>query len=215
MSKRGAYKKSRIQRLTTNKKTTIPKIQTAKSQKSQLFKETLKLVKQANSRLTKLRQSGYDTGTWSSKKLNARLQTNKIGAWHRGRIKVNENMTDTQLKAIQKASSQFLSSKTSTPKGIGQVKKKTLESLKQTLATEDKGKLTTEDAEFYYDMLGTDDFDNFSDKIGASTLWIQIDEAIEQGDSEESWISRLSRYTEINDEDTRDRAIRLYNKYIL
>lgn len=214
MSKRGTYKKSRIQRLSSNK-TTIPKTKTKQSIKNETFKETLKLVKQVNSRLTKLKQSGYETGTWASKKLNNRLQTSKIGAWHRGRVKVKETMTNTQLLAIQKASKQFLESKTSTPKGIKSVKKQTIKSLQETLSEENKEKVSEEDAMFYYDMFGTDDFDYFADKIGPSTLMILIDEAIENGDSEESWIDRLSRYTTLNDEDERLRAIRLYNKYII
>ena len=42
-----------------------------------------------------------------------------------------------------------------------------------------------------------------------------IDEAIENNDSEDDWISRLGMYITLNDLDIRDRAIRLYNKYIL
>ena len=74
--------------------------------------------------------------------------------------------------------------------------------------------MTEEDAEFYYDMLGDDDFDYFADKIGASTLWQLIDEAIEMNDTEDSWLNRLGNYITLNDLDIRDRAIRLYNKYV-
>lgn len=213
MSSRSRYKKSRASRLVSNIKS--PNIKNNKiDTRSQTFKDTLKLVKQANARLTRLNKAGYSTGTWSSKKLNTRLQTAKIGAWHRGRIKVKESMSETQLKAIQKATKQFLNSKTSTYKGINKVKKNTIKSLASTLSDEDRGKVNEEDAEFYYDMLGEDDFDYFADKIGASTLWILIDEANEQGDSQEGWLDRLSRYITLNDEDVRNRAIRLYDKYI-
>lgn len=213
MSKRGTYKKSRTLKInkkpTTNNRTSSNKVATTSS-----FNETLKLVKKANSKITKLRQAGYKSGTWASKNLNNRLQTAKIGAWHRGKIRIRENMTETQLMNIRKSINQFLVSKTSTPKGIKKVKKKTLESLAQTLSDEDRGKLDTEDAEFYYEMLGNKDFDFFSDKIGASILWICIDEAVENNDTEESWISRLSNYITLNNEDYRNRAIRLYHKYV-
>ena len=63
-------------------------------------------------------------------------------------------------------------------------------------------------------MLGDDDFDYFADKIGASTLWQLIDEAIEMNDTEDSWLNRLGNYITLNDLDIRDRAIRLYNKYV-
>lgn len=210
---RKSYKKSRINKISSNiKQPKVAKTKTITTRDS--FKETLKLVKQANSRLTKLKQAGYKTGTWSSKKLNTRLQTNKIGAWHRGRIKVREDMTETQLKAIQKATKQFLTSKTSTPKGINKVRKNTIDSLSRTLSEEDKPKLSYEDAEFYYDMLGEDDFDFFADKRGASTVWAWIDDAIDNGDTLDGWLDRLSDYVNINDEDVRFRATRLYNKYI-
>lgn len=213
MSSRSRYKKSRATRLGSNIKS--PNIKSTRvDTSSQTFKETLKLVKQVNSRITQLNKHGYSSGTWASKKLNARLQTSKIGAWHRGRVKVKESMSDTQLKAIQKASRQFLESKTSTYKGINKVKKNTIKSLASTLSDEDRGRVNEEDAEFYYDMLGEDDFDYFADKIGASTLWILIDEANENGDSESSWLDRLGRYITLNDEDVRNRAIRLYDKYI-
>ena len=213
MSSRSRYKKSRVSRLGSNIKS--PNIKATKeSTKSQTFKDTLKLVKQVNSRITKLNQHGYASGTWASKKLNTRLQTSKIGAWHRGRVKVKESMSETQLKAIQKASRQFLASKTSTYKGINKVKKNTIKSLASTLSDEDRGKVNSEDAEFYYDMLGEDDFDYFSDKIGASTLWSLIDDSIEYNDSKDGWLNRLGNYITLNDEDVRNRAIRLYNKYI-
>lgn len=209
---RKSYKKSRLNRISTTQK--VSKVKPTRTSKSQTFKDTLKLVKQANARLTRLNKGGYSTGTWASKKLNTRLQTNKIGAWHRGRVKVKESMTETQLKAIQKATKQFLVSKTSTTKGINQVKKNTIKSLASTLSDEDRGKVSEEDAEFYYDMLGEDDFDYFADKIGASTLWILIDEATENGDSQDDWLTRLGRYITLNDEDVRNRAIRLYDKYV-
>ena len=213
MSSRSRYKKSRGSRLASNIKS--PNIKTTKvNTKSQTFKETLKLAKQVNSRISQLNKHGYSTGTWASKKLNTRLQTSKIGAWHRGRVRVKESMSETQLKAIQKASRQFLDSKTSTYKGINKVKKNTIKSLASTLSDEDKGKLSDEDAEFYYDMLGENDFDYFADKIGASTLWTLIDDAITEGDSKDGWLDRLGRYITLNDEDVRNKAIRLYNKYI-
>ena len=213
MSRRGTYKKSRISKLSVNKRSPI-NITTPISDDSGTFKETLKLVKQANAKITKLNQAGYKSGTWASKKLNNRLQTDKYGAWHRGKIKINPNMTETQLLGVRKSINQFLASKTSTPKGITKVKSKTLKSLAQTLSEDDGKKLTSEDAEFYYDMLGEHDFDFFADKIGASTLWICIDEAIEKGDTEDKWIKRLSNYITLNDEDYRERAIRLYDKYV-
>ena len=184
-------------------------------ERAKLLAETRKSVEKANKRLKGLKNAGY-TGTWSSKKLINRLDNKKLDAWDkRGKIKVNKQMTNTQLKAVQKASDQFLKSKTSTPKGIKDVKSATIKSLQATLSDEQRGKVTEEDAEFYYDMFGSDDFNYFADKIGASTLWTLIDDSIEKLDSEESWLKKLSNYITLNDLDMRERAIRLYEKYII
>jgi len=183
--------------------------------RSKLMADTRKLVEQANRRLKGLNQAGYK-GTWASKKLINRIDTKLLNAWSKqGKIKINRTLTNTQLKAIQKATDQFLKSKTSTIKGIRETENSTIKSIQATLSDEKRGLVTIEDAEFYYDMFGNDDFNYFADQIGASTLWQLIDEAIENNDSENDWINRLGRYITLNDLDVRERAIRLYNKYIL
>lgn len=183
--------------------------------RAKLMADTRKLVDQANRRLKGLNQAGYK-GTWASKKLINRIDTKLLNAWSKqGKIKINRALTNTQLKAIQKATDQFLKSKTSTIKGIRETEDSTIKSIQATLSDEKRGLVTIEDAEFYYDMFGNDDFNYFADQIGASTLWQLIDEAIENNDSENDWINRLGRYITLNDLDVRERAIRLYNKYIL
>ena len=184
-------------------------------ERARLIAETRKMVEQANKRLKGLKNAGYK-GPWASKKLVNRIDTKVLKAWNKKvKIQLNKNLTNTQLKAIQKATDQFLKSKTSTIKGIRDTESATIKSIQATLSDEKRGLVTKEDAEFYYDMFGNDDFNFFADKIGASTLWMLIDEAIENNDSEDDWISRLGRYITLDDLDIRDRAIRLYNKYIL
>lgn len=184
-------------------------------ERAKLMAETRKLVSDANRRLKGLNQAGYK-GTWASKKLANRIDTKLLKAWSKqGKIKLSRTLTNTQLKAIQKATDQFLKSKTSTIKGIRETEDSTIKSIQATLSDEKRGLVTREDAEFYYDMFGNDDFNYFAEKIGASTLWQLIDDAIENNDSEDDWINRLGRYITLNDLDVRERAIRLYNKYIL
>lgn len=183
-------------------------------ERAKILADTRKLVDQANRRLKGLNNAGYK-GTWASKKLINRLDTKKLKAWGKGgKIKVNKELNNTQLLSIQKAVNQFLTSKTSTVKGIKKVRDATIDSIKATLSSEKRGKVTEADAEFYYEMFESDDFNYFADKIGASTLWQLIDESIEKNDSEEDWINRLSRYITLNDLDMREKAIRLYEKYI-
>lgn len=177
-----------------------------------LEKETRKLVNKTNARLDSLRRR-YKSGTWASKKLSNRLTQNKIDMWKNGKIKLPKNPTKTQLRAVNKAASQFLASQTSTKKGINAVKRKQIENIKLRRSIEDE-EFTEEDAEDFYDMFGDNDFAYFADKIGASKLQEIIYDAIRANDSEESFLDRLELYIELNDLDIREKAIRLYNKYV-
>lgn len=209
--------------------------------KSDLYKQVQKQVRETNKRLEKLsrgydvnkavrnpktgrfervskevKRVSYDTGTWASKKLINRLETSTLDAWSNGRVKIRENMTITQLRAVQKATSQFMASKTSTIKGIQSVKEATKESLKATLSDEDLGDITDSEVETMYNMLSDNDFKFLSDKVGASTAWSLIEDAKESNDTEKGWINRLNRYAfEINDVDMRNKALAIYNKYIV
>lgn len=183
--------------------------------KVDLEKQTRKLVSKANARLDSL-QRRFKSGTWASKKLANRLSQNKIDMWKNGKIKLGKNPTKTQLTGLNKAINQFLKSKTSTKKGIKSVRESTIESLRGTLSTEDK-EMSYEDAETFYSMFGDNDFSFVRDFVPASTLQAVIEDAIEESDSENSFIKRLEDYSDVsfNDLDLRDRAKKLYEKYVL
>lgn len=184
-------------------------------QKNALYRETLENVRKVNQRLNSLERR-YKSGTWSTKKLLNRLDSSTISALRRGRVQINKTMTTTQLKAIQKATSQFLASKTSTKAGIKSVKSETIKSIKSTLNEFEEDNYTDEEVEMMYDMLGDNDFDSFNDKIGASAMWAMIDDAIDANDTEEDFLSRLNNIISIsNDVDFTNRAKRLYSKYVV
>ena len=186
---------------------------TGKKPKGDLEKETRKLVSKANARLDSL-QRRYKSGTWASKKLANRLSSNKLNMWtKKGKIKTGKNLTKTQLIGVNKAINQFLNSQTSTKKGISTWKKNQVESIK--LNRSDDPDFTEEDAEDFFEMFGDNDFDFFASKIGASTLQEIIYDAMRENDSEDEFVARLSLYIEINDLDIREKAIRLYEKYVL
>lgn len=186
------------------------------------YRRTQQRLNEVNKRLQALSKNGY-SGTWASRKLLNRLQGGKVGdvidVTKRGKqitgIKAGRRLTKTEMIAIQKASSQFLVSKTSTKKGIEETRKATIESLQTTLST-DKKKLTNEEAEALYDMLGDSDFEDFVQKVGASTMWNLIEDAKDAGDSEKSFLARLERMAiTLEDVNLRDKAIRIYEKYVL
>ena len=185
-------------------------------ERAKLIAETRKLVSDANRRLKGLNQAGYK-GTWASKKLIERLDTKVLNAWTKqGKIKVNKTLTNTQLKAIQKATQQFMTSQTSKVSGIKKVKESTLDSLRATLSKDIE--LDEMDVETAYEMLSNKDFDYFNnaDRVGASTMWALIEDAKEYNQSEDTFISRLlNMYDSSNDLDAIERAKRLYDRYIL
>lgn len=195
--------------------TYIPK--KIKVKQRELYKDTLELASKVNRRLKGLKNAGY-RGTWASKKLINRVDTTVLKGWTKsqgGKVKVQKGLTQTQYLNLQKAMQQFLRSKTSKAKGIEETKRKTIKAIRKTLSDDKQGLVSEDDAEFYYDMLGDSDFDYFADKIGASTLWSLIEDSIEANDTEDRWIKRLSIYITFNDLDVRERAIRLYEKYIV
>lgn len=182
-------------------------------QTDRLEKETRKLVNKANARLDSL-QRRYKSGTWATKKLANRLSSGKVKMWTKqGKIKLGKNPTKAQLLAVNKAAIQFLNSQTSTKKGIADVKRKQIAAIKKRRNIEDEY-FTEQDAEDFYEMFGESDFRYFADKIGDSLLQQIIYDAIRENDSEDDFIDRLSQYIEINDLDIREKAIRLYNKYV-
>ena len=182
---------------------------------AEVYEETRKIVIKANKRLNALKREGL-AGSWASKKLYKRLKGSKIKAYSKGNIKISKNMTNTQLTAIEKHAKQFLDSKTSTKRGINEVREETIKSLKRTLDKDiDISALDVEDA---YDMLADKDFDYFNreDRIPASEMWALIDDAIEEKQSEETFINRLLNIMDFsNDLDAVEKARRIYNKYVL
>lgn len=192
----------------------MPKKIELNSEQQQLFNELKKLSKRANQRIVRLEKE-FGKDTWATKKLRNKLEAEPLQAWSKtGRVKVNKSMTTTQMKATIKATQQFLNSKTSTKRGIKQVKKTTIKQLAKSLGTDDED-LTNEEAEALYDMLSDDYVTDILKYIPASDFWALIEDAKEAGDSQESFISRISDYIEFgNDVDMRNKLVMIYEKYV-
>ena len=86
-----------------------------KSDNLELYNELRKLVKKANQRLVRLERFTGRQNSWASKILRNKLDTVKLNAWTvKNRIRINKNMSIKQLKAIKRATENFINSKTST-----------------------------------------------------------------------------------------------------
>ena len=192
-----------------------------------LYKEVQRQVDEVNKRLNSLERR-HDSGTWASGKLFKRVKGNKTkGLLYKGkRIKLKPKMTKTNLTQIQKATKQFLNSATSTNKGIENIKRDTIKTLRSTINLDRrKGKkISDKDAEDMYNMLSNKDFDRFNKNIkgredefiGASAMWSEIDYASRNALDKDSFIERLQnlRMQDFSIDD-RKAAERIYNNYVL
>ena len=197
------------------KKLGIYKVIKATKERLELYRQTREIVSQVNRRLKGLDSAGLK-GTWASRKLFDRLDSKSLSVNKRGKVKINRRMTNTQLIGVQKASKQFLESKTSTVAGIKSIRESTIESLKATLSKDVK--LKDVDTETAYEMLSNKDFDYFNqeERIGASTMWALIEDATEYNQSEETFVKRLQNIWDFsNDADAVEKAKRIYNNYVL
>lgn len=207
--------------------TYVPK-KLSKEQRA-MYQDTLELASQVNRRIKGLKNAGYQ-GTWASKKLIKRIDTDVLKGWSSskgGKVKVQKNLTMTEMKNLQKSMKQFLVSKTSKVKGIEETKEETLKSLKRTLSTDKK--MTDSEVETAYEMLSDKSFDYFNkkDRIPASTLWSLIEDAVEYNDSRDlskksvynrsmnKFIKTLQDYMDSEDKDFAINAKALFDKYVL
>ena len=181
-----------------------------------LYEELKKLAKRANQRIVRLeREFGKDK--WAIKNLRDRLDTQKLNAWTKtGRIKYNKSMSITELRAVTKATKQFLNSQTSTKRGIQQVRKKQIESLRISLSTDEK-EFTFEEAETFYRLFEDTDYTFFIRKydIPASAFNDLIQEAKEYNNTFDDFLENLEIYITIgNDKELLTRAQAIYEKYV-
>lgn len=192
-------------------------VEPEKLKRRKLQKQVQQQVDIVNKRLRRLDKKGY-YNSFSSKKLFERLDSSKFNALQKinGKvvgIKLRDDMTITDLNAVSRASRNFLAGATSTPERLQKTIRKTKESMYRTLKVKDD-ELTMEDIENYYEMLGDKDFDAFNEKIGASSIWALIDDAVEDNDDLTAFLHRMNNLISLNDVDLRKKAVKLFNKYV-
>ena len=195
--------------------------------KDELYKETLKTIREVNQRLEKLERPVYTEkrvrvkgryvkrqqklkftkGTWATSKLSGRIGKNYNKKDNR--VKINKNMTKTELIKVRKASLQFLESGTSTSSGIREVQDNIKKGIKREIGVTDK------QAEKLYEMIYDKDFKDLSRKIPPSDLWALSADTIDGNFSKEQFIDQIKNYAESgNDLDIKEVAGAIYDKFI-
>lgn len=182
-------------------------------------KELRALINETNRRLRNLEKQNINK-SYAEDVLRTKLSVQNLSSKildKQGKIKISKNLTSSELVQLNKAIQNFISSKTSTAKGIRITETKNIKGIQRLISDpEQKKKVNIDDAKLYYDMFQSNDIDYFTSKIRGSDLINFIEEAKEKNMSETDWIELLNTTQQFsNDEEFKRRATNLYNKYVL
>ena len=213
------YRKQRRKSSYVSKGTGFGKARTRKpprqlTEKQKLYRKTKEQVDIVNKRLRNLEKGGF-TGTWASGKLLNRLNVSKLKGnklitkkGNLPKIRINRNLSTTNLIAINQATRQFIESKTSTTRGIRETRKSVINSLQKTFG--DVGKeINYKQAELLYTLFDETDFEDVSRYSNASVVWTVLTGYVKKEINEETLLDQLQRYGNIdynNDKDLRGKV---------
>lgn len=143
--------------------------------------ELKKSVQEANRKIAKIEKrygNNYGYGSWAVRGLYDALDNTKVNGINIfGKVNIDKNMTASQLRAVANATEKFLKAKTSTLKGINEVKKNVKKGLQKTLADPDPKNpklhrdVSDRDVELLYSFVEDKTLRSTVEKIGASTTW--------------------------------------------
>ena len=179
----------------------------------------IRAVEKSNRSLRRIDKTGK-YGKYASKRLLK--MTNdpslKYNRKSKARFKIRNvrSMSTQQQLYYLKKFERYLKAPTSKVTGLEKAETEVKERVKKSLGEIAEKKLTDEDVEDFYDMMNDEDvFGYFTQFIKPSDLYALIDEAKEQNYSQDQFVSMLNIYITINIEETRNKAIKLYEKYVM
>lgn len=181
------------------------------------YSKLLKDVRKANQRIQKI-QSRYGEGSWAINQLYEKIDNNVVNGISTltGGIRINKNMSDIQLKAIEKATNKFLTSETSSLTGIKRVVRNVKDSLSATLGDESH-KLSNDEINKLYDLVEDKEKRDITQNIGASQLWATLVQAKEQNLQKDKFYNLIYNRSEIDitDDDVIGFLDDIYEKYVI
>ena len=176
------------------------------------------LLERANRKLINLEKANLG-GTYASKQLLQSLQSHKavkIGSRKaRNRIKVIRSLNITEKRFVNKKLRQFVEAETSTPTGIKRKRDEIRENVLQGLSKLVDRQLTKQDLDDFYDLVENEDFQGLADMIGDSEMYVLVDEAKQKNlKNPKDFEKLLNKHMTSNTKEVRDKATRLFNKFI-
>lgn len=155
----------------------------------------------------------YGADSWAGKKLTEKLSV--VKNFNLKTFKVPKQLTPGELKAINKALSNFLSSQTSTIKGIRDVEKTTKTGIKNLVSDIDN--IDNKDIETLYSFFNDKDFNYISEYIDPSELMVLLAETKSEGGTSDDFLRQIENYiysdSLYQDEDLVESLERVYNKF--
>lgn len=189
--------------------------------KNKDFEKLKKQVLRANKAIERIEKK-YGEDSWGVNRLYNKLDNETYkGITKTGKIRLNKNMSDVQLKAIEKATNNFLDhKKTSTLKGIKGVIKEVKTSLKGTLGDKEH-EISDAEINKLYDLVDDKDKRVTTEQIGASTIWTTLVEAKEKYQAGDKSFDDIDVYYDLVEkrgdielsEDDKDFLEEIYLKY--
>ena len=175
-------------------------------------------VQKVNKKLNKLDQ-GKVYGRYASKQILRLASTDKNILYSRKRrnklIISTKGLTQSELRLYQKQMESFLKSKTSTVSGIKQARANVIEKVRKSLSGMTDLDLTDNDIEDFFELTSKDkDFKYLADRMDPSKLYILMQHTKEAEGNSENFITLLESYMTVNNQNVRNKATRLYNKFI-
>ena len=153
-------------------------------------------VAKANKRIRSI-ESHYGEKSWAINQLYDKIDTKVVqGINKNGLIRVNKNMSDIQLRNIQKATNEFMNSKTSKISGIKSVVKDVKRSLQATYGDIDRP-ISDKEINILYDLVEDKDKRDITEKIGASTIWDNTVNAKDYNLSKDKYIELINNQSNV------------------
>lgn len=173
-------------------------------EKSKDFEKLKKDVALANKRIRAI-EKVYGEESWAINHLYSKIRDKELynGINKNGLIRVNKTMSDVQLKAIQKATNEFLNSQTSKLTGIKKAIRATKKGLAGVLGDEEHP-ISNRDINKLYDLVKDKEKRDITEQIGASTLWAATKHAKDKNLSFNKYFSNVDKKGDLDIKDKND-----------
>lgn len=172
-------------------------------------------INRVNQKLKRLYKANLQN-KYAANKLNKLLKVQGDFKIVNGRIKGQPaKLNVNQIRYYQKVFKSFIESPVSSPIGIRQTRERSRKALKETLNDIiDDRNITDEDVDDFYDFVESDEYDYFAEKISPSELYVLINEAQSKNWTESYFIDTICNYASLNSDEARQKAKRLYEKFV-